>query len=324
MTPKISVIIPVYNAPADISKCIDSLMSQTLEGIEIIFVDDHSTDDSIDRIKAASEGRRADITIKHLQTPKNCGPGGARNAGIDNAAGEYLAFVDIDDWVDADCYEKLYNAAKRANADICYGHVTIEENGRQSIARNPIVEDGAFGDGSKEKFLLNYVTYFYSLIYSKSFVDKNSIRFPELKSSEDSFFEALSLFRSQRISHINDAFYHYLIHGDSISHQRDDNRYKQKFEAFARLIAASADEHRELAEYLLIKKAYIVSSIEYLRNNPDADKTTLKKYTDELLRALPNYKSNKYLKKDLKTKAVVSLLTGMPKTACLVLPKILK
>lgn len=111
---KISVIVPVFNAEKYLKMCLNSLVSQTLKNIEIICIDDGSTDNSLailDKFKSK------DDRIKIIKQ-KNYGVSMARNNGISEAQGEYIGFVDADDWVDKDFFEKLYNAAQKYNADI--------------------------------------------------------------------------------------------------------------------------------------------------------------------------------------------------------------
>ena len=100
---KISVIIPVYNSEKFLKKCLDSIINQTLNDIEIICIDDGSTDKSL-RILNNFADKDNRITIINQ---KNSGPSAARNKGIENAKGEYIGFVDSDDWIDLDFYEKL-------------------------------------------------------------------------------------------------------------------------------------------------------------------------------------------------------------------------
>lgn len=116
--PKISIIVPVYNVEKYLKKCLNSLINQTLTDIEIICINDGSTDNSLNILK---EFAQKDSRVKIL-TQQNCGQSAARNYGISTATGEYLGFVDSDDWVDLDYFEKLYSAAKDNNCDIaCAG-----------------------------------------------------------------------------------------------------------------------------------------------------------------------------------------------------------
>ena len=120
IVPKISVIIPVYNAEKYLERCLDSACKQTLQDIEIICVDDCSTDGSFEILKKYSKNYKNLIVIK---LEKNQGESAARNAGLSAAKGEYLAFMDNDDEIDLNFYEKLYEKAAKTNADIVKGQV---------------------------------------------------------------------------------------------------------------------------------------------------------------------------------------------------------
>ena len=115
--PKVSIIVPVYNVEKYLSKCLDSLISQTLKDIEIIVVNDGATDNSP---KIIEEYAQKDFRIKSINQ-KNQGLSGARNTGLMNAKGEFITFVDSDDWLDEDFIEKLYRSAINNNCDIAIG-----------------------------------------------------------------------------------------------------------------------------------------------------------------------------------------------------------
>ena len=112
--PKVSVIIPIYNTEKYLRKCLDSVCNQTLSDIEIICVNDCSTDNSLEILE---EYASKDNRIKLIDFKENKGAAVARNAGIDEAKGEYIGFVDSDDFIDLDFYEKLYNKAVKSGAD---------------------------------------------------------------------------------------------------------------------------------------------------------------------------------------------------------------
>lgn len=113
--PQVSVIVPVYNVEKYLEKCLDSLVNQTLKDIEIILVNDNSKDSSLDILNKYSN---QDSRIKLINFEKNYGPSKARNEGLKIAKGEYISFVDSDDWVDEDYFEKLLNAIISNNCDI--------------------------------------------------------------------------------------------------------------------------------------------------------------------------------------------------------------
>ena len=118
--PYISVVMPVYNVEKYIADCLFSLINQTLEEIEFILVDDGSLDNSLEIINLFA---KYDSRIKIIKQ-ENAGPSKARNTGLKEAKGQYISFIDSDDWVDEDFLEKLYNSAKNNNADIsiCHQH----------------------------------------------------------------------------------------------------------------------------------------------------------------------------------------------------------
>ncbi len=116
---KISIIVPVYNVEKFLPRCLDSLINQTLKDIEIICINDGSTDSSLDILKKYAQ---KDNRIFILEQ-ENLGMSIARNNGMKIAQGEYIGFTDSDDWVDLDFYEKLYNAAKKSDADIAAGEI---------------------------------------------------------------------------------------------------------------------------------------------------------------------------------------------------------
>ncbi len=121
---KVSVIVPVYNVEKYLGECLDSLLGQTLQDIEVVAVNDGSTDSCL---QVLNEYAAKDERIKIINQT-NAGVSAARNRGVEQAVGEFVAFVDSDDWVDLDFYEKLYNAAQEENADIAAGEIFLCSN----------------------------------------------------------------------------------------------------------------------------------------------------------------------------------------------------
>ena len=115
MTCDVSVVIPSYNAEKFLRLCVDSVLSQTLSSIEVLIVDDCSTDGSVNLCRELYSN---DSRVKILQQPKNMGPGAARNRGICEAQGEYVAFIDSDDEILPDMFSKMLDVAKKYNADV--------------------------------------------------------------------------------------------------------------------------------------------------------------------------------------------------------------
>ena len=205
--PKISVIVPVYNAEKYISKCLDSLINQTLKNIEIICIDDFSTDNSLQIIRQyATKDRR----IKIIKNPHNMGEGATRNAGITKATGEYLGFVDSDDAVDLNFYEKLYNIAKPQNLDIAKGNMLeIDYQGRKKITNKNHLE-------SSNPLYIN--DEFTTLIYKLSFLKKHNILFPcGVPLGPDILFLNNVVLLANSVAYVNDVHYLYFRREDSMN-----------------------------------------------------------------------------------------------------------
>lgn len=150
MNPLVSVIVPIYNVEKYLPKCIESIMNQTLKEIEIILIDDGSTDRS-GAIADEYGERDSRINIIHK---KNGGQGSARNKGIELANGYYIGFVDSDDWIDCDMYEKLYSKAISLKSDIVVGSRRVfDEKG--ALKNEVYVENNEFTNVNKN--IVNYI-----------------------------------------------------------------------------------------------------------------------------------------------------------------------
>jgi len=123
----VSIIVPVYNVEKYLEKCLESIINQTLKNLEIICVNDGSTDNSLQILE---DYAKKDQRIKIINK-KNRGSGAAKNTGMKNASGEYIGFVDSDDWVDLAMFEKLYNRAKSQKSDMVMCPIYIYDNVNQ-------------------------------------------------------------------------------------------------------------------------------------------------------------------------------------------------
>ena len=171
---KISVIVPIYNVEKYLEKCLESLVNQTIiDDIEIICINDCSTDNCL---KILNEYKaKYSNSIKIINHIKNCGVSTSRNDGLKIAKGEYVGFVDPDDWVDYNFFEKLYNTAIKEKADIVKGNLKIIYNNK--------VNEIYFKKTFKNE------NYFFSAIYKNNFIKKYSLKFPEnIKIGEDIVF----------------------------------------------------------------------------------------------------------------------------------------
>jgi glycosyltransferase involved in cell wall biosynthesis len=219
---KISVIIPVYNAEKYIRQCLDSVIKQTFANLEIICVNDGSQDNS-DKILA--EYAAADSRIKIL-TQDNQGLSAARNAGIKIAGGDYIGFVDSDDYVDLDFYEKLLAVAEKNNADIVMGatrrfgdnFATRIYPPYKNMVSNKLSEKLAFlrGGGVWDK------------IYKASIIKEHRIDFQVGHNYEGNLFLLKAVYFSKTMATTVDTFYNYFYNESGICFNRDVQKTRQR------------------------------------------------------------------------------------------------
>lgn len=317
-SPKVSVIIPVYRAEKYIIECIDSLLNQTLKDIEVIVVDDHGDDNSISLIKEYIKNHERKEIFRFIATKTNSGPGIARNAGLEIAEGEYIAFLDSDDKASPSMYEELYNMAKLQSADICYCHIQqVDVTGKSiGILRNQQTSQGIFTQKEKRHLLVNFVAYLWSYIYRRDFLQTNFILFPPEKSSEDSYFLTCCLMCAKRIAYVDKYLYHYRHIENSLSHRKNDKRYLDKLSVFKRLFQFEVErgltDYSDELQFIYLKKAYILGCIEYLKNTSHPQINILKDIYRDLLTTIPNYRQNRYYKSSIKARTLVVFLKHMP------------
>lgn len=212
--PKVSVIIPVFNTEKYLTKCLDSVCNQTLGDIEIICIDDCSTDNSLNILKDyASKDKR----IKLIEFKENKGAAVARNTGITEAQGEYIGFVDSDDYVDLNFYEKLYRTAGNTEAEVVKSNLSYENN--PTISKHSVYVNLEAVKASK--FNLIHIP---TTIIKKDFIIKNNILFPEnLCCAEDSVFELKIGALCNKISIDREIFYHYRYNNVSLNNTETYN-----------------------------------------------------------------------------------------------------
>lgn len=264
---RVSIIIPVYNVSRYIRQCLESVIAQTLQDIEVILVDDLGQDNSMELAREmVSQCQRDDIHFVTIVAPKNEGPGAARNLGIAAATGEYIAFLDSDDYIDREMYEKLYNNAISYQADLSGCHAALTD-GR--IMTNPKVENGELTTKSKRYILRNFVSNFTTFLFRREWLTANDLYFPKRLSGEDSCFMGECYLMAKRIALTDEAMYHYVIHEDSISHKKHVWRGKEKRKAFGALLDFAKrqgiwQDYRHELRWIYVKKALLTPIKEWI------------------------------------------------------------
>jgi glycosyltransferase involved in cell wall biosynthesis len=203
--PEVSVIIPVFNAAGQLARCLDSVCGQTMADLEILCVDDGSTDDSPE-ILARYAGR--DRRIRLLRTDKNRGAAAARNLGLDAAAGTWIGFVDSDDCIDAAFYEKLLGSAAETGAEVAKGSLRrFDPRSGRSWTEELVNQNEKI-----RRHKAHFYCYFTSALFQSDFLRKHDIRFPEeLRYFEDPFFAVKAALHCGRIALVDDARYLYTL-----------------------------------------------------------------------------------------------------------------
>lgn len=226
----VSVIIPVYNAALYIAETLQSLLHQTMTDFEVLLVDDHGQDDSID---VARRIIGEDARFRFLQTPVNSGPGIARNVGILASRGEYIAFLDSDD-----CWEPTFLESLTQYAyDLAYCQLKYcggKKDGQ--VHRNPVVKAGSFTPEVKKHFLKHFVTFSVCFLFRRDFLLENHLLFPENRNSEDTNFLTRCLLLAETIACVDTPLYIYNVREESLTTGHNPKRYKERLTALSALM----------------------------------------------------------------------------------------
>lgn len=223
---KVSIIIPAYNVEKYILKCINSLLEQTEKEIEIIVVDDGSTDTTNLIVKNIIEQHNNIVLIKQ----ENKGVSVARNIGLQKAKGKYIMLIDADDWLEKDAIKKLYETAENENCELIRFEKVIELPYKKVIS-NPIFKEKYIKPKDlQKKFLergdLNSANLNFIL---NKLIKENKILFNEnLKFAEDMLFTLDLITKAKNVKYLPNAYYHYEYNFDNVSNKVDINSIKMK------------------------------------------------------------------------------------------------
>ncbi len=237
---KVSVIVPGYNVSSYIRQCLDSLVRQSLQPIQVIMIDDGSTDGETGRMMDEYAAAHKNFETIHQE---NRGLGAARNRGLRAAHGEYLAFVDSDDYVDGRAYEKMYAMAKQTDSDIISGGVNRFKSNvnRKSFLHRKAIADTCKRTHITERPELLYDTTAWNKLYKKSFWDRCGLSFPEHMLYEDIPVTIPAHFLAKSVDIIEDTVYYWRIREGkdrSITQKREDiHNFEDRLKALQRLDA---------------------------------------------------------------------------------------
>lgn len=227
MEKRISVIIPVYNAEKYIKKCLDSLINQTIgiENMQLIIIDDASNDDSLRYIMEYEQTFSESILLVVLK--KNGGQANARNIGMDYVMAPYFTFVDADDWVESDIYEKMLGPAEKYQCDLVQCQIVEEIEGEEPYYIKENSVSGIYkieNERDRKDFLHIWKSpgVIGNTLYSTEWVNAHQFQFKHFGKYEDNYWSGIFLYFFRSIYIMSETLYHYRISNFSNSHGRND------------------------------------------------------------------------------------------------------
>jgi len=285
---KVSVIVPVYNTEKYLKKCIDSLLNQNFEDYEIIVINDLSPGNAEEIIKSYNDKK-----IVYIKNKTNKGIGYNRNLGIKKATGEYVCFIDSDDYVKEDFISKMYNYSKENNLDLCvcdYVNVDEEDN---TLEEFNLSNFGITNYEENNKILCEINLGPCNKLFKKDMLTKNKIEFSEKLKYEDLSFVALSIKNSTKIGKINEQLNYFTVHKNSETTTRD----KRVFDIFKQLDIVR-NEYKS-GKYL--DELTVSVLLNYtIQQRYQIDKDAQSKFIDEAFKYLNDnnidYKHSEYIK----------------------------
>lgn len=270
---RLSVIVPVYNMAADgkLTYCLDSLVNQTLqEPYEILAVDDASTDDSL-KILREYEARYPGL-VKVICCEVNRRQGGAKNEGLKAAAGEWIGFIDSDDWVTPDYYEKLLKRAEETGADLVgcdYSLVDRHTMETGRVVRNNSPEQTGVLDEERHRMLFIRPGSMVVKIYKSQVIRENRLDFPEKMFYEDNCAGSLWSLYFTRFERVEEPLYYYYQHEVSTVHHITEEKCRDRMKAAELLygeckLRGFLDRYHDEIEYRFCELFYVNTLFSYM------------------------------------------------------------
>lgn len=307
--PKVSIIVPIYNARDYLNKCIDSIINQTEKDIEIILINDGSTDNSEEVIKSYKDKR-----IKYFKN-KNQGIGKTRNFGISKATGEYIMFIDSDDYLSKDACKELYIKAKKEDADMVVCDFYKDTDGFLEEVILPSFKTSSL-DKNKE-LLLNINLAPWNKIYKTWLIKDNNIKFVENLKYEDAPFVVDAIRFSKKIAKLDKKLNYYVIHGNSETTVRDERIFD--IIKVVDLIRNKFSKNKEFSDVLDELTISILMNYN-IQQREQKSWSVGKRFIDDsfnyLEKNIPNYKNNNYYKKRGFAKSIIEKHRIITKVYC--------
>lgn len=253
----VSVIIPVYNAAEYLTQCLDSICQQTLQNIEIICIDDGSVDNSVEILKAYA---KKDSRFQLLQQ-KNAGAGAARNAGLAVAKGEYLSFLDADDFFELDMLEVMYQKARQTEVDIiiCAAaafdtKTKTEKHLPYALQKQYLPANDVFSYHDMPDYIFNsFQNWAWNKLFRTEFVHKNKIRFQPIHRTNDLLFTCKALVLAEKITTVERDLIYYRVNHENHCQSTNNRAPLDFYQAFYQLRL----DLQEMNLYQTVEKSFL-------------------------------------------------------------------
>lgn len=312
--PKVSVIVPVYNVERYLPQCLDSLVNQTLDDIEIITINDGSSDNSLDILMEYQNKYSNKIKVVNNQ---NNGIGKTRNIGIEMAQGDFLTFVDSDDYLDTNMLLSCYNYANDNDLEIVVcNYYEVNESDRTLIKR--IIEPFSICNlNDKPDLLFKINAAPWNKLYRRTLFDNKNIRFPEHLKYEDLGLIPIILHQAKRIGYLNIFGNYYLIRSKSQTTTIDNRVYDIfKILDIINTYYRNLNNFNSVLEYLNIEKILVYT----ISQRKQPNKEFRNKFIDDafvyLNNHFPNWKKNDYYKRRKFLKRIIETNKSLSKIYC--------
>ena len=293
--PRFSLIVPVYKVEEYLPKCVESIRAQSCQDYELLLVDDGSPDRCPALCDAYAAQDPAHIRVIHQPS---AGPGAARNRGIDEAVGDYIVFVDSDDYLSPETLEELNSAIGQTGADLYHFGAFVERNGRVIGQVREQVPVGHVTD------LRQAPRYFFGTMapwgkaYRRALFSDKSLRYPPQVRYEDIRLSVKLLARCERIVSLGGTYYHYLQREDSAMRNRNADRNAELLTAFDDILAwyrenGLFDEFRDELCALAVEHILLSATVRVLLIDPHH--RLIGEFRSYVEREFPDYASNRYV-----------------------------
>lgn len=309
---KLSVIVPVYNmmAGGKLKNCLDSLLRQDIRDMEIIAVDDKSTDNSLAFLESYSQKYGARFVT--IASPVNRRQGGAKNLGLQKARGQWIGFIDSDDWIAGDMFSRLLKKAEETGADVVgCDYLLTDEIGKETgvvIKNNTEEQTGPLGEEQYRKLLLQPGSMVIK-IYRRELFEKWNIRFPEFMFYEDNAIGALPLLYASRFERVPAPLYFYYQDPGSTVHTVNIDRCEDRMKAMEIykkecIQRGFFEKYHEEIVYKIVELGYKITLFSYLQTAARPSLAFVRKLRKFLLEQAPDYANNLYYKQYTDTQSM--------------------